>query len=417
MKSIISMKKHISLILTGLFIAVMVNAQTPETLTNSSVIKMSKANLSDELITDMIRNSPVNFDLSDSALKKMAAEGVSTSVIQSMKSAGGTSKPPAEKPASETDKKATPATDEMAQGTTEPAAAYKPSTAKETVSVEALNYVAPLTELIKFNETKFKGLETTIIEWDKQVRGYVADVNKVKGQILQVENELRQKKNADTKAFNADIASLKGKLEAYRKNYQQSKDIMLKGGDNIVKKLGTISSDVTGDISKAYSDAGQQIGSADSDPASGEKAVTVNYTVREINYNAVGYIVFLTDMLAWHQNEIRELNTVIDDWNPRVTETIKEDARLKSQLDPLEKKIQELSSNSKQNKSEISTLRKQVSEIEKSRKKLADKMKDDAKVLASYLKQMSQKSQDAVEERFTDIIENITYSFQEKLSL
>ena len=44
-------------------------------------------------------------------------------------------------------------------------------------------------------------------------------------------------------------------------------------------------------------------------------------------------------------------------------------------------------------------------------------MKDDAKVLASYLKQMSQKNQDAVKERFTDIIENITYSFQEKLSL
>lgn len=417
MKSIISMKKHISLILTGLLIAVMVNAQNPETLTNSSVIKMSKANLSDELITDMIQNSPVKFDLSDSALKQLAAEGVSTSVIQSMKSAGRAAKTPAEKPAPEPEKKAMPASNEKELGTAEPATAYEPSAATETVSVEALNYVVPLTELIKFNETKFIGLETTIIEWDKQVRDYVADVNKVKGQMLQVENELRQKKNADTKAFSADIASLKGKLEAYRKNYQQSKDIMLKGGDNIVKKLETITGDIVRDISKAYSDAGQQVGSSDSDPASGEKAVTMNYTVREINYNAVGYIVFLTDMLAWHQNEIRELNTVIDDWNPRVTEAIKQDAQLKSQLDPLEKKIQELSSNSKQNKAEISTLKKQVSEIEKSRKKLADKMKDDAKVLASYIKQMSQKNQDAVEERFTDIIENITYSFQEKLSL
>jgi predicted nucleic acid-binding Zn-ribbon protein len=406
MKSIISMKKHISLILTGLFLAVMVNAQNPETLTNSSVIKMSKANLSDELITDMIQNSPVKFDLSESALKQLAGEGVSTSVIQSMKSAGGAAKPVAEKPAPEHEKKATPALNEKEQGVVEPPSAYKPSEAIETVSVEALNYVAPLTELIKFNETKFKGLETTIIEWDK-----------VKDQMLQVENELRQKKNADTKAFSADIASLKGKLEAYRKNYQQSKDIMLKGGDNIVKKLETISSDIVRDISKAYSEAGQQVGSSDSDPSSGENAVKVNYTVREINYNAVGYIVFLTDMLAWHQNEIMELNTVINDWNPRVTETIKQDAQLKSQLDPLEKKIQELSSNSKQNKSEISSLKKQVSEFEKSRKKLADKMKDDAKVLVSYLKQMGQKNQDAVEERFTDIIENITYSFQEKLSL
>jgi len=415
MKSIISMKKHISLILTGLFIAVMVNAQNPETLTNSSVIKMSKANLSDELITDMIQNSPVKFDLSESALKSLAGQGVSTTVIQSMKSAGAVKKQAAEKPAPSIEKEITAASNE--KEVIEPVASYIPSVGKETVSVEALNYVAPLTELIKFNEEKFNGLETTIVEWDKQVRGYVADVNKVKGQMLQVENELRQKKNADTKAFNADIESLKGKLEAYRKNYKQSKDIMLKEGDNIVKKIETISSDVTRDISKAYSDAGQQVVSANSDPASGEKAVTLNYTVREINDNAVGYIVFLTEMLAWYQNEISELNTVINDWNPRVTETIKEDDRLKSQLDPLEQKVKDLSSNAKQNKSEISTLRKQVSEIEKSRKKLADKMKDDAKELASYLKQMSQKNQDAVEERFTDIIENITYCFQEKLSL
>ncbi|MGB8358280.1 MAG: hypothetical protein WCD55_06650 [Bacteroidales bacterium] len=409
------MKKHISLILAGLFIAVMVNAQNAETLTNGSVIKMSKANLSDELITDMIQNSPVRFDLSESALKSLAGQGVSATVIQSMKDAGAAKKPVAVKPSPSTVKEASTAP--IDKEVIVPAAGYMPSAPIETVPVEALNYVAPLTELIKFNEDKFTGLETTIVEWDKKLRGNVADVNKVKDQMLQVEKELRQMKNADTKVYNADIASLKGKLEVYRKNYKQSKDIMLKEGDNIVKKIETISSDVTRDISKAYSDAGQQIVSSDTDPASGEKAVTMNYMVRENNDNSVGYIVFLTEMLAWHQNEISELNTLINDWNPRVTETIKEDARLKSQVDPLEQKIKDLSSNTKKNKPEISSLKKQVSEIEKSRKKLADKMKDDSKTLASDLKQMSQKNQDAVKERFTDIIENITYSFQEKLSL
>ena len=170
------MKKHISLILTGLFIAVMVNAQTPETLTNSSVIKMSKANLSDELITDMIQNSPVKFDLTESALKKLAGEGVSASVIQSMKSAGGASKSSAEKPATASGEKATPASGSKEPDAVVSETAYTPSAVKKTVSVEALNYAAPLTELIKFNETKFKALETTIIEWDKQVRDNVADI-------------------------------------------------------------------------------------------------------------------------------------------------------------------------------------------------------------------------------------------------
>ncbi|MBE0678360.1 MAG: hypothetical protein IH592_06305, partial [Bacteroidales bacterium] len=70
------MKKHIFLILTGLLIAIVISAQNPETLTNSSVVKMSKARLSDELITDMIQNSPVRFDLSSGAIKSLEDEGV-----------------------------------------------------------------------------------------------------------------------------------------------------------------------------------------------------------------------------------------------------------------------------------------------------------------------------------------------------
>ncbi len=409
------MKKHISLILTGLLMAVMVNAQNPETLTNSSVIKMSKANLSDELITDMILNSPVKFDLSAGAIKTLESEGVTPAVLESMKNAASkkpvaeTSAPPAEQKASQP-----PVTPE--QGAIKQPS-YEPSKVTATVSLEALNYVGPLTELIEFNESMFKGLEVAISEWDAKVRGYIADINKTKEQMLQVENELRIKKNADTKAFSEDIKSLKGKLEAYRKNYKQSKDIMIKGGGTITKNLESMNSDVSRDISKAYSDASQKVGSANSDPATGKRPVSLSYTTREVSDRSVSYIVYLNEMLAWYQNEILELAVVINDWNPRVTKLISEDEQLKSQMEPLEQKIQELSANSKQNKTEISTLKKQVSEIEKSRKKLADQMKDDAKNLASYIKQVSQRNQESVKERFADIIENITYSFGEKLSM
>lgn len=408
------MKKHISLILTGLLMAVMVNAQNPETLTNSSVIKMSKANLSDELITDMILNSPVKFDLSAGGLKTLESEGVTPAVLESMKNAAS-KKPVAETSAPPAEQKASQPTAAPEQGAEQ--TPYEPSKATATVSLEALNYVGPLTELIEFNESMFKGLEVAISEWDAKVRGYIADINKTKEQMLQVENELRMKKNADTKAFGEDIKSLKGKLEAYRKSYQQTKEIMIKGGGTIVKNLETMSSDVSRDISKAYSDASQRVGSANSDPATGKRPVSLSYTTREVSDRSVSYIVYLNEMLAWYQNEIMELAVVINDWNPRVTKLISEDEQLKSQMEPLEQKIQELSANSKQNKTEISALKKQVSEIEKSRKKLADQMKDDAKDLASYIKQVSQKNQESVKERFADIIENITYSFGEKLSM
>jgi hypothetical protein len=427
MKSIKSMKIHISLILTGLFVAMAVCAQNPETLTNGSVIKMTKARLADELIIDMINNSPAMFDLSPGALRSLEGEGVSEAVIQSMKGASSLKAEPdraepatGNKPVSaavnavEQDPK--PPTVPSTEENPEPSG-WMPSATVGEASVEALNYTAPLTELIKFYVNKYESTELTLSEWDRQVRGYIADISKVRDQMLQVENEMRSLKNADTRVFSNDIISLKGKLAAYRKNYRQSKDIMIKGGGNIVKQIETMSGDVAKDIGKAFSAASQQVTSSDLDPSSGEKPVTVDYTVKEAGAGCVSYMVYMNEMLAWYQNAIRDISNLAEEWNPRVIQVIREDNRLKSQAEPIEKRIEELSSNQKQNKAEISDLKKQLSAIEKSRKQIADRMKDDAKELAGNLKKMSQTGQAAAEERFADIIENITYSFGEKLSL
>lgn len=408
------MKKHISLILTGLLMTAAVYAQNPETLTNNSVIKMSRANLSDELITDMIENSPAMFDLSAGALETLKNDGVSEAVIQSMKDAAS-GKNEAGKGKPVTGNRATEVPVSLTEAATEPTA-WKPSRAVDEVTVDALNYIAPLTELIRFNEKKYETMELTISEWDRQVRGFIMDIDKVKGQMLQTENELRLKKNADTKVFSDEIVSLKGKLEAYRKSYRQSKDIMIKGGGNIVKQIETMSGDLMKDMGKAYSEAGQKMTSADLDPSSGEKPVTMKYTAKEAGTGCVSYIVYLNEILAWHQNEIREINNLINEWNPRVTGLLREDAQLKDQAEPIENRIRELGANAKQNRNEISDLKKQLSGIEKSRKQLADRMKDDAKELASTVKKISQTAQAAMEERFTDIIGNITYAFGEKLS-
>lgn len=409
------MKRYISLILTWLLIGAAMNAQDPETLTNSSVIKMSKAKLADELITDMIQNSPVKFDLSPGAIRNLEDEGVSAAVIQAMKAA----------PDSEAETRMSSSAAEK-QVTAPPprqgyitygSSVFEPSKVLSTVSLEALNYTAPLTELIKYNEKKINGLETTLAEWDKKVRGYIADINRVKDQMTQVENELRIIKNTDTKAFGGEVTTLKGRLAAYRKNYRQTKDIMIKGGAAIVKNLETMSSDAIRELGKAYSEASQQVGSANTNPSAGEKPVAASYNVMEGNSSCVSYIAYLNEMTVWHQNEIRLLHGLINEWNPRVTSKLIEDAKLKSQMEPIENKIQELGVNQKQNRNEISSLKKQLSEIEKARKKLADQMKDDAKELASSLKQLSQENQKSLEVRFADIIENIAYSFSEKLSM
>lgn len=411
------MKRTISLILALLFAASNLQAQTPETLTNNSIIKMSTANLSDELITDMIKSSPVQFDLSDSGLKGLESANVSPVVIEAMKTAAGIRGQTVVKKDPVTEKKTAVGVPEPQQQVTYFAPANQASEASAEKTFEALNYVAPLTELIKFNENQLRNFETVIAEWDKQVLAYMADIEKVNGQIQQIESELREKKNADTKAYSAEITDLQKKLGLYRGTYSQSRETMIKGGEKITGNLEEIRNESLRVLGKRYGEIGQQVSSSNTDPAAGENTVSVNYTKQPINEQIVKYANPATEMLAWYQNEIDVLSVIIRDWNPRVTKLIQEDSILLKQLAPVEAKLEELKVNTKLNKTEIATLKKQVSEIEKSRKQLADQMKDDSKELASVLKQVNQSNQESLKQRFADIIENITYAFQEKLSL
>jgi len=411
------MKRSISLILSLFFAASLLQAQTPETLTNSSVIKMSKANLSEELITDMIKSSPVQFDLSESGLKGLESANVSPVVIEAMKTAAGFTGQAVVKNDPVPEKQKTEVIPEPQKQVTYFAAANEADKTRPEQTFEALNYVGPLTELIKFNENQLKSFETVISEWDKQVLLYMADIEKVNGQIQQVESELREKKNADTKAYSADILALQKKLGLYRGTYSQSRETMVKGGEKIAGNLEEIRNESLRVIGKRYGEVIQQVGSSKTDPAAGENSVSVSYAKQPVNDQIVRYITPTTEILAWYQNEIDALSVIIRDWNPRVTRVIEADGILLKQLVPIEAKLEELKVNTKLNKTEIATLKKQVSEIEKSRKQLADQMKDDSKELASVLKQVNQSNQESLKQRFTDIIENITYSFQEKLSL
>jgi len=456
------MKKSVFLSLVCVFVTVIMHAQNPEPLTNKSVINMSKANLSDEVIISLIRNSELKFDLSDEGINNMAGEGVSSAVLDVMKEASGymapgqsvtykpgpalapaaaqlpasvsaTAQPPA--PAEEATEEAGAAEENSAEvadamteeisgeGTPIPGiqAMEKDGLAKSGIpaamgmTLEALNYVAPLAELIRFNETEFKTLEVNISEWDKQLMVLLGDINKVKDQMSMVDNELSDRKNADTRPFSADITALKKKLDIYRKNYQQSKEIMAEEGEKIIKKIEVEMAARVRSLSKAYSSAGQMIGSYETDPSAGERAVEFSFGEKEIRQAASPHMIYATDMLFWYCNEMTVIANTIIEWNPRVSGVLKEDENLRNQLDSMERKMEELKLNSKQNKDEIASLKKQVSQIEKGRKHIADQMKDDARELASQLKQVSQRNQDSVKERFTDIIENTTYSFGEKL--
>jgi hypothetical protein len=87
------MKKLISVLLFALFAVNILYAQTGDPITNSTILKMVKGKLSDDLIIDEINSSKVNFDLSNEAVKTLSAGNVSDNVIGAMKTANGIQNP------------------------------------------------------------------------------------------------------------------------------------------------------------------------------------------------------------------------------------------------------------------------------------------------------------------------------------
>lgn len=58
-----------------------------EVLTNATISDLVKARLADEVIINLIKNSRVNFDLSETAIQTLTGQGVSPAVIDAMKNA------------------------------------------------------------------------------------------------------------------------------------------------------------------------------------------------------------------------------------------------------------------------------------------------------------------------------------------
>jgi predicted nucleic acid-binding Zn-ribbon protein len=405
------MKKRISALTLGLCIASIICAQNADTLTNSSIIKMVKAKLSDELIIEVIGSSPVQFELSENSLKYLSEQNVPQKIIDVMKKAGGY-RDPSKSNIFTSQQKVVPVEPE-------PVPVVQPSgpPVKEIPAPDdensALGYVAPMKNLITFYEKEFENLTATMAGWDKRINSLTDASDRILDQIDQTGNKLTEKKNVDSKSFSPEILDLKKQLTVYRENYRKAQESLLEEGENITKEMEKISSGKIQAVGNVYNDVSQDIKSADADPSVNPVSVAVTLKDLEVNKSASAYISPVHEMLVWQMNEIRETREVIKKWNVKVKEVIAADNELSRQLDPLKSKLGEYQSDTKKYKVEIAALKKQISGVEKERKNLKGRMEDDSKELAGYLKQSRAEIQKTLEERFSDIIENINYSFGE----
>jgi predicted nucleic acid-binding Zn-ribbon protein len=417
------MKKLVSVLVIALFVVNNSYAQTTETLTNSIIIKMVKAKLSDDLIIGEISGSKVNFNVSTDSIRFLSNSNVSSRVIQAMKSAAGI-QPSASvllndtlnKPVKEQLKSETIPAKELPKDKLMTESSIKNLSEKSSVSVNAVGYVIPMEGLMKFFANEFNSLAAHIQSWDQQIRNSIEKGNLIREKIRKVEMELSDKKNADSKVFTSEINSLKNKLSEYRESYKQFENNMVIDGLKIVKEIDDIGSELDKSINKNFSEVSQFVKKTDPDPSVIVTPKSINIPRQKIDENIVNHIAPITEMLFCYQNQIISLRDIIELWNVKVFTINKKDVELSNQLEPLEKELKNLQLNAKANKDAISALKKQCTNIEKERKLLSRQMGNDSKELSAFLGVICKEAQSSVKERLSDIIENIKYSYQDNFT-
>ncbi len=447
-----NVRKLILVLITAILVASNLYSQSNDVLTNSTIIKMVKARLSDELIIDEIKNSPTRFNVSADSIKILTENNVSATVIKAMQAVTGNKtetvntasissaektadaisgnaepvKPDntisVEKPAAKAEKVADDLKKESPEPpvppTAKPVAETRPETTEgETfLSERAVGYVLPVTELIKFYDSEIATLQGTIKTWDSKIRLSISDGNKIKEKITGLGKEITSRKNEDSRGFTDEIVVLKDKLDEYRESYLQFENNMVADGLKLAKEIEGYSSKLDKSLANIYGEVSQNVRKTNPDPSQVKAPDKITAAKEKINEDVVAYIAPLSEMLFFFQNEKSAIHLIIKSWNEKVIEISRKDKEILNEMEPLKKEMTSLQSDQKKNKKQIAELKDQIAEKEKERKRIAQQMSDESEELAKYLTARCKTVQSSVRERITDIIENIKYSYQDSFT-
>jgi len=409
------MKRLLLFIIPCLFLINKAGAQSSDTLTNSAILKMVNARLSDELIIDVIGSSAVNFDLSPGSIDDLIRQNVSKPVIEAMKKSSGTkgTAVPSRPDTGETLTSAKAGDPAAAVAEARPKVIAQPAPANISFADnEAFGYVTPVADLISFHEKEIEKFMASVDEWSRRINDLTASAKKLEEEIRATEKELMELKNADSKSYSGNILAIRKKLNEQRKALENARAEIVKAGEKSASELEKISKESIKTAGNKYSDVSQDIKSFDPEPSGFVKGTPVKQTALNISENINPFFTPALEIPAWHKNKIREAEKVISQWNEKVKAAVTKAGEIDGKMAPLKQKLAEYQTDQKKNKNEIATLKKQISAVEKEKKSLIDSIEADSRELAGFYKQENSDIQKILDQRFADIIENINYAFK-----
>ncbi|MCK9414098.1 MAG: hypothetical protein M0Q53_17485 [Prolixibacteraceae bacterium] len=287
-----------------------------------------------------------------------------------------------------------------------------------TIELNAVGYVIPLEDLASFFDSELNNLAGTILYWDHGLKNSLDSGKIIKNNLMGIEKKLALEKNTNAKGYTNRIISLKSELSKSRVGYRQFKSNMLAYGMNINKELKKIGNEMDRSISEKFNTVSKNVRSTDPDQSIGEnsksKALIINK--RLIDTTLIEYLSPATSLLFFYENEIITIKDIIELWNEEVNSVNKKNIELNSQLEPMKNELIKYQSDSKKNKKEISAVKKQIANIEKERKLLIQQIERAGKELSTQLNIQCKETLVSLNQRLSDVIEDVGYSFQNDFS-
>lgn len=396
-------------------------AQSNETLTNTTVLKMVRAHLSDDLIIDEISNARVNFNMSPDSVTYLLNEHVSQEIINAMTDAQQKQHPVISTPPPVTPPAAVPAPVTVPESKPDPVPEATQSVVSEKPSgntVTAISYVVPLKDLFVFFDARIVALNAYMLKWDAKIRKSLDDEKQLHESMLLMQADLTGKKNISAKPFDNDIMSQKAKLAKYREEHELLKEKIRAEGKELAEELKTMSNDQVNLVGNTFIEVNKNIKKVTADPAVGEFAEQIKIPETEITDNLIVHTEPLKVIPACYRNEIHSLKDTVILWTEKARVVIQRDAALKKQLEPLNNQLAQYLSQSKENqklnKTDIAALKKQCDNLVNERKDLFRKMEKDRDILTSNMTRLRDELISVLTERFLDAIENVEFSYQDK---
>jgi|GEM_PF-2843514 len=409
--------------------------QNSSKLTNSGVVKMVKAKLSDVLIIDEISNSEVEFHLSNDSVQFLKSMKISDAVLDAMQKTQQLQHPeqsalqsaetsvqpqnlaqPADTVSLKNEPQKMPENAKPQATNVSAEKADEKAVVADDGSYTATSYVVPLDDLVRFLGERTENTAKIISVWNQQVVDTLKHVNELNEQMRELDSRLSELKNADATAFSAEINSLKSKLNAERSNFKLSKTNLNLLGAKISRQLETLQKEEAKLLTDKLDNVSQQVKS-DAGSIENDRSVKVNFPIEKPNYMVVSSVSPATPLLYWFRNEALSLRGLIKTWNEKAIESHQLYLSLNGQLTQAKSDLSTAKSESKKNKARISELKKKIDTLEKGIKNASGQMEKDGKELSGIIKQMKAQLVAVQAERYSDAVENISFMFQYKLNL